>query len=79
MYARINFTKGVNGVSNKKQRDRARFLHAILVHMANRGQDHTQKMLALLLKSSPSTAVKEYRRPWLQTFQRDGGLSSSAT
>ena len=78
-YARINFKKGFNDVSNKKQRDRARFLHAILVHMANRGQDHTQKMLALLLKSSPSTAVKEYRRPWLQTFQRDGGLSSSTT
>ena len=58
-YARINFTKGVNDVSNKKQRDRARFLHAILVHMANGGQDHTQKMLALLLKSSPSTVVKK--------------------
>ena len=58
-YARINFTKGVNDVSNKKQRDRAHFLHAILVHMANGGQDHTQKMLALLLKSSPSTVVKK--------------------
>ena len=58
-YARINFKKGFNDVSNKKQRDRARFLHAILVHMANGGQDHTQKMLALLLKSSPSTVVKK--------------------
>ena len=58
-YARINFTKGVNDVSNKKQRDRAHFLHAILVHMANGGQDHTQKMLALQLKSSPSTVVKK--------------------
>ena len=26
--------------------------------MTNGGQDHTQKMLALLLKSSPSTVVK---------------------
>ena len=50
MYVRINFTKGVNDVLNKKQRDRACFLHAILVHMATGGQDHTQKMLALLLK-----------------------------
>ena len=58
-YARINFKKGVNDVSNKKQRDRAHFLHAILVHMANGGQDHTQKMLALQLKSSPSTVVKK--------------------
>ena len=48
-YARINFKKGVNDVSNRDQRDRAHFLHAILVHMANGGQDHTQKMLALLL------------------------------
>ena len=47
-YARINFKKGVNDVSNTKQRDRAHFLHAILVHMANGGQDHTQKMLILL-------------------------------
>ena len=44
-YARINFKKGVNDVSNKKQRDRARFLHAILIHMANGGQYHTKKML----------------------------------
>ena len=58
-YARINFTKGDNDVSNKKQRDRARCLDAILVHMANGGQDHTQKMLVLLLKSSPSTVVKK--------------------
>ena len=58
-YARINFTKGVNDVSNKNQRDRACFLHAILVHMANGGQDHTQQMLALLLKASPSTVVKK--------------------
>ena len=43
----------------KNQRDRARFLHATLVHMANGGQGHTQKMLALLLKSSPSTLVKK--------------------
>ena len=34
------------------------FLHAILVHMADGGQDHTQKMLALLLKS-PSKVVKK--------------------
>ena len=27
--------------------------------MADGGQDHTQKMLALLLKSSPSTVVKK--------------------
>ena len=27
--------------------------------MANGGQDHTQKKLALLLKSSPSTVVKK--------------------
>ena len=27
--------------------------------MANGGQDHTQKMLALLLKCSPSTLVKK--------------------
>ena len=59
MYAMINFKKGVNDISNKKQRERACFLHAILVHMANGGQDHTQKMLALLLKSSPSTVVEK--------------------
>ena len=59
-YARINFKKAVNDVSKKRE---ARFLHAILVHMANEGQDHTQKKSALLLKSSPSTVVKkEYRR-----------------
>ena len=51
--------KGVNDVSKREQRDRANFSHAILVHMANGGQDHTQKMLALLLISSPSTVVKK--------------------
>ena len=33
-----------------KSKETACFLHAILVHMATGGQDHTQKMLALLLK-----------------------------
>ena len=58
-YARINFKKGVNDVWNTKQRDGERFLHAILVHMTNGGQDHTQKLLALPLKSSRSTVVKK--------------------
>ena len=42
-YARINFKKGVNNILNQEQRDRAHLLQAILVHMANEGQDHTQK------------------------------------
>ena len=42
MYAKIDFKKGVNDVSNRELRDRAYFLQAILVHMANGGQDHTQ-------------------------------------
>ena len=58
-YARINLKKGVNDASNRDQKDRAHFLHAILVHMADGGQDDTQKMLALLLKSSASTVVKK--------------------
>ena len=58
-YAKIKFKKGVNDVSKRKQRDRAHFLYAILVHMANGGQDQKQKMLALLLKSSPSIVVKK--------------------
>ena len=58
-YARINFKKGVNDVWNTKQRDGERFLTAILVHMTNGGQDHTQKLLALPLKSSRSTVVKK--------------------
>ena len=58
-YAKINFKKGVNDVSNRNQKDRANFLHAILIHMANEGHDDTQKMLTLLLKSSPSTVVKK--------------------
>ena len=57
-YARINFKKGINDVSNREQRDRAYFVHVILVRMANGGQ-HTQKMLVLLLKSSPSAVVKQ--------------------
>ena len=36
-YARINFKKGISDVSNKEQRDRAYFLHVILVDMANGG------------------------------------------
>ena len=59
MYAKINFKNGVNNVASTKQRNRAHLLHTILVHMANGGQDHTQKMFALLLKSSPSTVVKK--------------------
>ena len=58
-YARINFKKGVNDVWNTKQRDGERFLPAILVHMTNGGQDHTQKLLTLPLKSSRSTVVKK--------------------
>ena len=50
-YAWINFIKGVNDVSTKN-RDRAQLLHAILVHMTNGGQDHTQTIIALLLKSN---------------------------
>ena len=42
-YARINFKKGVNDVSNTKKRDRVHFLHTILVHMANGGQDLLKK------------------------------------
>ena len=56
---RLILKKGVNDVSNRNQKDRANFLHAILIHMANEGHDDTQKMLALLLKSSPSTVVKK--------------------
>ena len=58
-YAKINFKKGVSDVSNRNQKDRAHFLHTILIHMANEGHDDTQKMLALLLKSSPSAVVKK--------------------
>ena len=58
-YARINFKKDVNDVSSREQRNGAHFLHAILIHMANGGQGQTQKMLALLLKFSPSTVVKK--------------------
>ena len=46
-------------MSNKEQRDTAYFLHVILVAMANGGWGQTQKMLALLLKSSPSILVKK--------------------
>ena len=42
-YARINFKKYVNYISNREKRDRAHILQATLVHMANGGQDHTQK------------------------------------
>ena len=52
-------SKKVSVMYQKENRDRARFLYAILVHMANGGQDQTQKMLALLLKSSPSIVVKK--------------------
>ena len=41
-HVRINFIKGIN-VSNREQRDRAHYLQAILSHMTNEGQDHTQK------------------------------------
>ena len=53
MYARINFKKGVNDVSKREQRDIPHFLYAILVHIANGGQDQAQKRLALLLKFAP--------------------------
>ena len=43
----------------EEQRHRANFLHAILIHMANGGQDHTQKMFVLLLKSFSSAVVKQ--------------------
>ena len=59
MHAKINSKNGVHNVASTKQRNRAHLAHVILVHMANRGQDHTQEMLALLLKSSPSTVVKK--------------------
>ena len=42
-YARINFKKVSAMYQTNKKRDRAHFFHAILVHMANGGQDHTQK------------------------------------
>ena len=42
-YARINFKKGVNDVSNTKERNRVHFLHTILVHKANGGQDLLKK------------------------------------
>ena len=58
-YARINFKKVSAMYQTNKKRDRAHFFHAILVHMANGGQDHTQKILVLLLKSSPSTVLKK--------------------
>ena len=53
MYARTNFKKGVNDVSKREQRDIPHFLYAILVHIANGGQDQAQKRLALLLKFAP--------------------------
>ena len=49
-YARINFTKVVNNVSNKKQGERARFLHAIYVQMTNGGQDYTEKNVSFAIK-----------------------------
>ena len=51
--------KKVSMIYQNKNRDRAHFLYAILIHMANGGQDQTQKMLALLLKYSPSVVVKK--------------------
>ena len=49
-YARINLKKGVNDASNRDQKDRAHFLHAILVDMADGGQDDTQKNVSFTIK-----------------------------
>ena len=43
MHAKINSKNGVNNVASTKQRNRAHLVQVILVHMANGGQDHTQK------------------------------------
>ena len=58
-YARINFKKGVSMYQRENREIEHIFLYAILVHMANGGQDQTQKMLALLLKSSSSIVAKK--------------------
>ena len=58
-YVRINFKKGVSMYQRENREIEHIFLYAILVHMANGGQDQTQKMLALLLKSSSSIVAKK--------------------